>query len=66
MLKWARQMNPSGGLSLCTAIGWDMKNRRHLMVARRLREETHPSLLIATISEGEEQEILQCHVGRGC
>ena len=46
-------MNPSGGLSL-----------RHLMVARRLREETHPSLLIVTIREGEEQDILQCDVGR--
>ena len=41
-----------------------MKNLRHLMVARRLCEETHPSLLIETIREGEEQEILQCDVGR--
>ena len=57
VLKWARHMNFSGGLSLCKAVGWNMKNHRHLMIARRLRVETHPSLLIATVREGEEQGI---------
>ena len=32
-----------------------MKKRRHLMVARRLRVETHPSMLIVTIREGEKR-----------
>ena len=57
VLKWARQMELSGGLSLCKAVGWNMKNRSHLMVARRLPGKTHPTLLIVTIREGKEQGI---------
>ena len=57
VLKRARQMNFSGGLSLCEAVVWNAKNHRHLRVARRLRLETHPSLLVVTIREGEEQVI---------
>ena len=34
-----------------------MKNHRHLMAARLLREKTHPNMLVVTIREGEEQEI---------
>ena len=54
VLKWARQMNLSGGLSLYKAFGWNMTNHSHPIVARRLREKTHPSMLIVTIREGEE------------
>ena len=57
VLKWANQMNLAGGQSLCRAVGWNMKNHRHLMFARSLRVETHPRLLIATIRDGEEQDI---------
>ena len=64
VLKWARQLNLSGGLSLCKAIGWNMKNRRHMMVARRLRVQTHPTLLLVTIREGEEQEICSATLER--
>ena len=32
-----------------------MKNHSHLTVARHLREKTHPSVLIVTIREGEDQ-----------
>ena len=41
-----------------------MKNRRHLMVARRLRVETHPSMLIVTIREGEERGICSATLER--
>ena len=34
-----------------------MKNRRNLMVARRLRAAIHPSMLIVTVREGEERGI---------
>ena len=55
VLKWARQSNLSGGLSLSKADGWNMKSHSHLTVARHLREKTHTSMLVVTISEGEER-----------
>ena len=55
VLKWARQMNLSGGVSLCKADGWNLKNHSHLTVARHLREKIHPSMLVVTIREGEER-----------
>ena len=45
----------SGGLSLCKANGWNLKNHSHLTVARHLREKTHCSMLVVTIREGEER-----------
>ena len=57
VLKWARQSNFSGGLSLSKAHGWNLKNHSHLTGARRLREKTHPSTLVVTIREGEERGI---------
>ena len=55
VLKWARQVNLSGGVSLCKANGWNLKNHSHLTVARHLREKIHPSMLVVTIREGEEK-----------
>ena len=55
VLRWARQSNLSGGLSLYKADGWNLKNHSHLTVARHLREKTHPSMLVVTIREGEER-----------
>ena len=55
VLRWARQSNLSGGLSLCKADGWNLKNHSHLTVARHLREKIHPSMLVVTIREGEER-----------
>ena len=55
VLKWARQINLSGGLSLRKSDGWNLKNHSHLTVARHLREKTHPSMLVVTIREGEDQ-----------
>ena len=49
--------NLSGGLSLRKADGWNLKNHSHLTVARHLREETHPSTLVVTITGSEEQGI---------
>ena len=57
VLRWARKSNLSGGLSLCEADGWNLKNHGHLTVARHLREKTHPSMLVVTIREGEERGI---------
>ena len=57
VLRWARQSNLSGGLSLCIADGWNMKNHSHLTVARHLREKTHPSMLVVTINEDEKRGI---------
>ena len=51
--RWARQSNLSGGLSLCKADGWNLKNHSHLTVARHLREKTHTSMLVVTIKDGE-------------
>ena len=55
VLRWAGQSYLSGGLSLRKSDGWNLKNHSHLTVARHLREKTHPSLLIVTIREGEDQ-----------
>ena len=55
VLRWARQSNLSGGVSLRRADGWNLKNHRHLTVARHLREKTHTSMLVVTIREGEER-----------
>ena len=55
VLKWARQSNLSGGLFLRKSDGWNLKNHSHLTVARHLREKTHPSMLVVTIREGEDQ-----------
>ena len=42
VLKWATHMNPSGGLSLCKAVGWNMRSHSHLMAAQRLAREDSP------------------------
>ena len=55
VLKWARQVNLSGGASLRKADGWNLKNHSHLTVARHLREKIHTSMLVVTIREGEER-----------
>ena len=55
VLRWARQSNLSGGLSLRKSDGWNLKNHRHLTVARHLSEKTHSSMLVVTIREGEDQ-----------
>ena len=57
VLRWARKSNLSGGLSPRKADGWNLKNHSHLTVARHLRENTHSSMLVVTIREGEEREI---------
>ena len=57
VLRWARQSNLSGGVSLRKADGWNMKNHSHLTVARHLREKIHPIVLVVTIREGEEKRI---------
>ena len=57
VLRWARQSNLSGGVSLRNADGWNMKNHSHLTVARHLREKIHPIVLVVTIREGEEKGI---------
>ena len=55
ILKWARQVSLSGGVSLCKADGWNLKNHSHLTVARHLREKIHTSMLVVTIRENEER-----------
>ena len=57
VLRWPGQSNLSGGLSLRKADGWNLKNHSHLTVARHLREKTHPSMLVVTITRN-----LQCSV----
>ena len=77
VLRWARQSNLSGGVSLRKADGWNMKNHSHLTVARHLREKIHPTVLVVTIREGEEKgmcsaamrellRIIKDQVGEGC
>ena len=60
VLRWARQSNLSGGVSLRKADGWNVKNHSHLAVARQFREKVHPSVLVVTIREGEEKRKVQC------
>ena len=55
LLRWARRENLSGGVSLCKADGWNVKNHSHLTVARRLREKIHPTMQVVTIREGEQR-----------
>ena len=55
VLRWARQSNLSGVVSLRRADGWNLKNHSHLTVARHFREKTHLSRLVVTIREGEER-----------
>ena len=55
VLKWARQSNLSGGVSLRKADGWNMKNHSHLTVAKHVREKIHPTVLVVTIRESEEK-----------
>ena len=55
VLRWARQSNVSGDVSLRRADGWNLKNHSHLKVGRHLREKTHRSVLVVTIREGEER-----------
>ena len=55
--KWAGQSNFSGRTSLSKVDGWSLKNHCHLTFARHLREKTHTSLLIVTLTEGEERGI---------
>ena len=57
VVRWARQSNLSGGLSLRKADGWNLKNHSHLTVARHVHEKTHPSMMVVTIREGEERGI---------
>ena len=57
VLKWARQPNFSGGLSLGKAGGWNLKNHSHLTLAKCLQEKTHSSMLVVMIREGEERGI---------
>ena len=77
VLRWARQSNLSGGVSLRKADGWNMKNHSHLTVARHLREKIHPIVLVVTIRKGEERgmcsaamrellRIVKDQVGEGC
>ena len=56
VLTWARQSKFSGRTVAETTDGWNLKNHSHLTVARHFREKTHPSMLVVTIREGEEQE----------
>ena len=77
VLRWARQSNLSGGVSLLKAAGWRVKNHSHLTVARHLREKIHPTELVVTIREGEGKgicsaamreilRIINDQVGEGC
>ena len=49
VLRWARQSNLFGGVSLHRADGGNLKNHSYLMVARHLREKIQPSMLVVTI-----------------
>ena len=55
VLRWARQSNLSGGVSLRKADGWNMKSHSLMTVAKHLREKIHPIVLVVTIREGEEK-----------
>ena len=55
VLRWARQSNLLGEVSLRRADGWNQKNYSHLTVARHLREKIHTSVLVVTIRESEER-----------
>ena len=57
VLKWARQSDFSGRLSLRKTNDWILKNHIHLTVARHLREKTHTIMLVVTIREGEARGV---------
>ena len=57
LFRGERQANMSGGVSLCKANGWNMKNHSHIRTARRLREKIHPMMLIVTIRKYEDRGI---------
>ena len=57
LLRGAKRANLSGGVSLCKANGWNMKNHSHLKIARRLREKIHPMTLVVTIRKDEDRGI---------
>ena len=57
VVKWARQTNLSGGLSLSKVEGWNLMNHSHLTVAGHLHEKTHTRMLIVTIREDGERGI---------
>ena len=57
LIRGARQANLSGGVSLFKTNGWNMKNRSHLKIARRLREKIHPMTLVVTIRKDEDRGI---------
>ena len=53
VLRWTRQSNLLGGVSLRRADGWNLKNHSHLTVAGHLREKIHSRMLVVTIRESE-------------
>ena len=55
VLRWARQSNLSGGVSLRKSDGWNMNNHSRLTVARHLREKIHPIVLVVMVREGDEK-----------
>ena len=55
LLKWTRQSNLLGGVSLRRADGWNLKNHSQLTVTR----PDPPSMLIVTIREGEREKQLK-------
>ena len=57
LFRGERQANMSGGVSLCKANGWNVKNHSHIRTARRLREKIHPMMLIVTIRKYEDRGI---------
>ena len=66
VLKWARQSNLSGRLSLSRADGRNLKNHSHVTVARHLRERTHTSMSAVTLREGEERGICSAALKELC
>ena len=50
VLRWARHSKLSGG-------AWNLKSFGPFTVAKRMREETEPTLPVVTIREGEERDI---------
>ena len=57
VLKWVRQSNLSGRLSLREGNGWNLKNHSCMTVVRHFLEKTHSSMLVVPLREGEERGI---------
>ena len=55
LLKWTRQSNLLGGVSLRRADGWNLKNHSQLTVTR----PDPPSTLVVTMREGEREKQLK-------